>query len=202
VEGGGGELVGILIRQARPLILYPATPKGQESDRQTRVGWRMVRQFIEIPWFAVSRNLTHKVMSLISSQGSEISCFWGWLSWIRFRNLLRKCLARGIRNAAWLSGPTIESRSPYAVRLLVTIACRSVAKASNLSSGREMRRLPVAIAHGKYDLEFRWCSFGQEFGFAELALSWGWLVVADKATKNKFLYGRSGRECGVNRSGG
>ena len=77
-----------------------------------RVGWRIVRRFIEMPLFAVSRNVTHKIMSLISSRDRVISCFWGWLRWIRFRNRLRKCLARGIRKAAWLSRPTIESRSP------------------------------------------------------------------------------------------
>ena len=58
-----GDVLGILSLHARPDQVNPPSPKGHESERASRLGFRRVTRFIEIPLWALSRNASHKPRS-------------------------------------------------------------------------------------------------------------------------------------------
>ena len=57
----------IFNRQARPLCVNPPSPSGQESEKPSRVGFRIVKPLSEIPSCALSRKCFHNSKSAICS---------------------------------------------------------------------------------------------------------------------------------------
>ena len=87
-----------LTRQARPLSVYPPSPKGQESDQAMAVGVLIVNRFIEIPSLAAPRKCFQSSRSSISSWFNLTFLFLanGRRSIFSRRGLI-KCRLRGIR---------------------------------------------------------------------------------------------------------
>jgi hypothetical protein len=131
---------------ARPLVVKPPRPQGQESDTDSIVGFLKVRPFIEIPSLAIDRKFSQRARSSNSS-------LFSLRVWFRCPNLLsltlnldRKCLESGTTQDAWFNLPMTDSNMTFETDLcsLARMLVISRHQATYLSSGSEQMRRRVS----------------------------------------------------------